>query len=215
MILIIDDDIAIRTSLNLLLTKANFKTIDAANPELALEILNKHIIELILLDMNFSLETSGQEGFQLLKEIKKIVPDIPVILITAWGSISLAVEGMKAGAVDFISKPWNNDHLLNSVKTSLSLSLNTKQITKSSRKQLDKNYDFEKLIGEDPTFISVLETVGRVSTTDASVLILGESGTGKELVAEAIHQSSPRKNEAFVKVNLGGISTSLFEICFC
>ncbi len=213
MILIIDDDIAIRTSLGLLLKQANYETVSASGPQEALKIINQQSLDLIILDMNFSVEISGEEGLQLLTEIRKLLPDIPVILITAWGSIELAVEGIKAGANDFITKPWNNDYLLQSVKTSLSLSQQTKSIDKrsSTRKQLDIKYNFEKLIGEDPIFLTALETIGRISKTDASVLILGESGTGKELIAEAVHQNSPRMNNPFIKVNLGGISSTLFE----
>jgi DNA-binding NtrC family response regulator len=119
---------------------------------------------------------------------------------------------MKAGAADFISKPWNNELLLQSVKTSLSLSVQPSDgRTEYSRQHLDELYDFEKIIGGDPAFLAVLETTGRVSATNAAVLIMGESGTGKELIAEAIHLNSDRRNQPFVKVNLGGISHSLFE----
>jgi DNA-binding NtrC family response regulator len=116
---------------------------------------------------------------------------------------------MKLGANDFINKPWNNAHLLQSVKTLLDL--NKQAAANITRKQLSKTYNFDNIIGEDPKILSILETIGRVAGTDASVLIMGESGTGKELVAEAIHQNSQRTNRPFVKVNLGGISTSLFE----
>jgi DNA-binding NtrC family response regulator len=145
----------------------------------------------------------------LLAEIKKTSTDIPVILITGWGTIELAVQGMKLGANDFINKPWSNDHLLQSVKTLLHLQ--DKKPEHHSRKQLNSLYNFKQIIGEDKQLLDILETVGRVASTDASVLITGESGTGKELIAEAIHQNSLRSNKPFVKVNLGGISTSLFE----
>ena len=213
MILVIDDDIAVRTSLDLLFRRAGYQSQCASKPEEALEVIKGQTIDLIIMDMNFTLETSGEEGLQLLKEIKNISPDIPVILITAWGSIPLAVEGMKAGATDFISKPWNNEHLLQSVATALSLSqsLDIDTKTRLNRKHLDSLYNFEMIIGQAPAFLDVLKTIGRVSSTNASVLIMGESGTGKELIAEAIHLSSPRRNQPFVKVNLGGISQSLFE----
>jgi len=212
MILVIDDDIAVTTSLSLLFKQAGYQVQTAGEAEEALKLINETAIELIVMDMNFSMETSGEEGLQLLKKMKSILPRIPVILITAWGSIPLAVEGMKAGAVDFISKPWNNELLLQSVKTSLSLSCKPADSkTKYSRQHLDELYDFEKIIGEDPAFLAILETTGRVSATDAAVLIIGESGTGKELIAEAIHLNSDRRNQPFIKVNLGGISQPLFE----
>ena len=208
-ILIIDDDFAVQTSLSLLLNQNDYKTVNASNPTEALEVIKEEKLDLIILDMNFTMETTGEEGLALLKEIKNLLPAIPVILITAWGSISLAVDGMKAGAVDFITKPWSNEFFLQSVRTALCLSKDTEK--KLTRKQIDSKYDFDSIIGKDPFFVAALETVGRVSKTDASILILGESGTGKELIAEAIHKNSSRKNQPFVKVNLGGISSSLFE----
>jgi DNA-binding NtrC family response regulator len=116
---------------------------------------------------------------------------------------------MKLGANDFIHKPWSNDHLLQSIRTLLELK--SQKPTHLGREKLDRLYSFQHIIGEDPKMLEILETVGRVAATDASVLILGESGTGKELIAEAIHQNSARRNKSFIKVNLGGISTSLFE----
>ncbi|CAN5284348.1 sigma-54 dependent transcriptional regulator [soil metagenome] len=209
MILIIDDDIAVRTSLLLLLRNEGYKAMAAASQKEAMNILNKQAVSLVVLDLNFSIETSGVEGMQLLQQIKNINAVVPVILITGWGTIELAVQGMKLGANDFINKPWNNDHLLQSIKTLLNLQ--DKKPEQHTRRQLDSLYNFQHIIGEDAHMLELLETVGRVSATDASVLITGESGTGKELVAEAIHQNSLRTNKAFTKVNLGGISTSLFE----
>lgn len=209
MILIVDDDIAVRTSLALLLENAGNKIQEANNAAEALTIINKQLPELIILDLNFSIDTSGKEGMDLLKEIREVNSNVPVILITGWASIQLAVQGMKLGANDFINKPWNNEHVLQSVKTLLEL--NTTKTKNSSRKQLDKQYNFKQIIAEDPQMLAILETIGQVASTDASVLILGESGTGKELIAEAIHENSLRRNKPFVKVNLGGISSSLFE----
>lgn len=213
MILIIDDDMAVRSSLALLLKQAGFGTKTAESPDEALAAARENPPELFILDMNFSAETTGEEGLRLLGEIKRQYPDRPVILITAWGSIPLAVEGMKAGAADFLTKPWNNDHLLQTVKTALSLSRTAKEDSPlaRTRAQLDALYDFEKIVGVDKSLLAVLQTVGRVSSTDAPVLIIGESGTGKELIAEAIHMNSPRRHGPMVRVNLGGIPASLFE----
>ncbi|MCD6204636.1 MAG: sigma-54-dependent Fis family transcriptional regulator, partial [Candidatus Marinimicrobia bacterium] len=144
--------------------------------------------------------------------IRRQNPEIPIILMTAWASIQLAVEGMKLGASDFISKPWNNEQLLKTIATNLTLTEKHREVDSgNTREELDRRYNFEKIIGKSPQLLKVLSTVGRVSQTDASVLILGESGTGKELIAEAIHVNSLRQNKPFVKVNLGGIPSSLFE----
>lgn len=209
MILIVDDDLAVRTSLVLLLEQKKYAVMAVDSTDAALNIMQNEHVALVILDLNFSIETSGREGMSLLTEIRRLNAAVPVILITGWASIELAVEGMKLGANDFINKPWSNDHLLQSVKTLLDLQV--KKVGHPSRKQLDKQYDFKAITGEDPQMLELLETAGRIAATDASVLITGESGTGKELIAEAIHLNSLRKNRPFIKVNLGGISTSLFE----
>jgi len=209
MILIVDDDIAVRTSLSLLLKSAGIEVLIADEAVKAFEIVKTQSPELIILDLNFSIDTSGKEGMELLKKIRHFDATVPIILITGWASIELAVQGMKLGANDFINKPWDNDYVLQSVKTLLQL--NQQQPRSRTRKELDKKYNFEKIIGEDPGLLNILETIGRVAATNASVLITGESGTGKELIAEAIHENSTRSVKPFVKVNLGGISASLFE----
>ena len=209
MILIIDDDIAVRASLLLLFKSEGYEAMDTPLPGEALSVIKKKNPELIILDLNFSIDTSGEEGLDLLGRIRKISPFVPIILITGWGSIELAVKGMKSGANDFINKPWSNAHLLQSVKTLIDLQ--DKKVEHRTRKQLDSKYNFQHIIGEDAKMLDILETIGRVAATDASVLVMGESGTGKELIAEAIHQNSNRRNKPFIKVNLGGISTSLFE----
>ncbi|UYQ95912.1 sigma-54 dependent transcriptional regulator [Chitinophaga horti] len=209
MILIIDDDIAVRTSLLLLLQQEGFTASAAGTREEALRVVSNTPPSLILLDLNFSLDTSGREGMELLQKLRQLNATVPIILITGWGSIELAVQGMKLGANDFVTKPWNNDSLLQSIRTLLDL--RTSKPLQGTRRQLDEQYNFRQIIGEDPAMMQILETIGRVAATDASVLIMGESGTGKELIAEAIHHNSQRRHKPFVKVNLGGISTSLFE----
>ncbi|RXE69826.1 sigma-54-dependent transcriptional regulator [Sangeribacter muris] len=206
MILIVDDDKAIRQSLALVLKRKGYETALAGNPDEALGMLRKHKFRLVIMDMNYSLSTTGEEGIHLLRQTKIFQPDTPVILITAWGSIELAVEGMRFGAFDFITKPWNNHLLLQRIETALSLS---SPATDSDRNPAD--FDRCGFIGENPRVKELLKTVERIAPTDAPVLVLGENGTGKELIANAIHKNSRRKNAPFVMVNLGGISTSLFE----
>jgi two-component system NtrC family response regulator len=209
MLLVIDDDIAVQTSLSLLFRREGFVVRLADGPFEARQVLASETPELILLDMNFSIDTSGLDGLRLLQFIREQHPAVPVILITGWGSIDLAVAGMKAGARDFITKPWQNDHLVNSVRTALTLS--GAEPPSLGRRQLNQQFTFDNIVGEDPHLLDLLATIGRVAPTDAPVLITGESGTGKELIAEAVHQNSRRKRQPFVKVNLGGISAQLFE----
>ena len=209
MILIVDDDIAVRTSLELLLTGTGNSVFTADKPVDALAIVNQELPQLIILDLNFSIDTSGKEGMKLLTDIRAIDAKVPVILITGWASIELAVKGMKLGANDFINKPWDNQYLLQSVNTLLNLQV--PKAKHATRRLLDDAFSFHQIIGEDPELLNILETIAQVAATDASVLILGESGTGKELIAEAIHENSLRRNKPFVKVNLGGVSSTLFE----
>lgn len=211
MILVIDDDSAIRSSLSFLLKRVGHEVEVVASPKEAIEMVRSVAPELILMDMNFSLSTSGEEGLVLLKQVKIFRPEVPVILMTAWGSISLAVQGMQTGAFDFVTKPWNNAALLNSINTALELNRKEETSPAKDRTEIDGKFRFDKIIGKSPALMEVLNTVARIARTNASVLITGESGTGKELIAEAVHMNSTRAKEAFVKVNLGGISQSLFE----
>ena len=212
MILIIDDDAAVRSSLTFLLKRAGFELEAVPGPEEALVVVRQTTLQLILMDMNFTLTTTGEEGIELLKQVKVFQPDVPVILMTAWGSISLAVQGMQAGAFDFVTKPWNNLVLLKSIRTAIELSEQKKeQKMPLNRLDADNKFHFDKIIGQSAPLMDVLGTVSRIAPTNASVLITGESGTGKELIAEAIHTNSSRAKEPFVKVNLGGLSQSLFE----
>ena len=207
MILIIDDDSAVRSSLSFMLKRAGYEVKTAPGPREAMDIVRAEAPALILMDMNFTLSTTGEEGLTLLKQVKVFRPDVPVILMTAWGSIQLAVQGMQAGAFDFITKPWNNAALLQRIETALELTAAPKEVPEEQTTALNRSH----IIGKSKGLMEVLNTVARIARTNASVLITGESGTGKELIAEAIHINSQRVKQPFVKVNLGGISQSLFE----
>ena len=209
MILIIDDDSAIRSSLSFMLKRAKYDVQAVPGPKEAIEIVRSVAPQLILMDMNFTLSTSGEEGLTLLKQVKVFRPDVPVILMTAWASIQLAVQGMQAGAFDFITKPWNNVALMQRIETALEL---TSQDKKAAVPVEDNDgFNRSHIIGKSKALMDVLATIKRIARTNVSVLITGESGTGKELIAEAVHLNSPRSKKPFVKVNLGGISHTLFE----
>jgi len=210
-ILVCDDDDAVRSSLGFMLTKAGYTTNFAFSPDYIIKYISETDFNLVLLDMNFSVSINGEEGIELLRKIKILKPAIPVILITAWASVELAVRGIKLGASDFITKPWNNVQLLQIIETSITLSANHGEEPTSILNKREKLIEFQAIIGEDSKLIEILEIIKRVAPTHAPVLITGESGTGKELIASAIHQYSKRKSKPFVKVNLGGITASLFE----
>lgn len=208
MILIIDDDSAVRSSLSFMLKRAGYEAQTVPGPREAMDVVRAEAPSLILMDMNFTLSTTGEEGLTLLRQVKIFRPDVPVILMTAWGSIQLAVQGMQAGAFDFITKPWNNAALLQRIETALELTaVGSKDVQEEQSETLNRSH----IIGKSQGLTEVLNTVARIARTNASVLIIGESGTGKELIAEAIHINSQRVKQPFVKVNLGGISQSLFE----
>ena len=203
MILVVDDDKNIRLSLKLVLERNGYEVVMAENPKEAIRVI-RHTpdVELVLMDMNYSLSTDGEEGLTLLRQVKVFRPDVPCILMTAWGTIDLAVQGMRAGAFDFITKPWDNGVLLERIEIAVKLK-------SPALKDGASSGNGTTIIGT--SLASIIATVNRVAPTNAPVLITGESGTGKELIAEEIHRQSRRATGPFVKVNLGGISTSLFE----
>jgi DNA-binding NtrC family response regulator len=210
-VLIVDDDGAVQVSLALLLKQSGFEAVCADGPREALEQLSGGPVDLVLQDMNFSLQTSGEEGIELLARIKQTHPNLPVLLMTAWGSIALAVRGVKAGAANFFTKPWDNAQLVALVEATLQLGDPQATTQRTTRAALDARFDFSDIVGEHPKLLKVLETIAQVACTRAPVLILGESGTGKELIADAIHHNSPRAGAPIVKINMGAITSSLFE----
>ncbi len=215
-ILIVDDEEDILVSMKLFLSQ-HFKRITTENnPYHVPRLLRQETYDLILLDMNFRRgDTSGKEGMQWLSKILELEPSANVIMITAYADVKTAVEAVKAGAVDFIEKPWRNEKLLTTLLSAFKLSTSKKQVKQLKEQQQVLNSDIEQqfgeIIGESPAMQEVFAIIEKVAKTDANVLILGENGTGKELVARAIHRHSPRSKEVFISVDLGAIPDTLFE----
>ncbi|WOH38028.1 sigma-54 dependent transcriptional regulator [Thalassotalea fonticola] len=212
-VLIADDDEDIRLALDLLLSANGFKVIEASDAKQVVLQTQRQKPDLVLLDMNFSRDTtSGQEGLDILKQLQQ--SNIPVILMTAWGSIELAVKGLQQGACDFIEKPWNKAKLLNSI--SQQLSHNRLKQEHQGYRQLLSSKPQSKLqnknwIAESAAMQAIEQLVMQIAPTDANVLILGENGTGKSLLAERIHQLSSREDNPFIAVNMAAIPDNLFE----
>ncbi|MCF8339119.1 MAG: sigma-54 dependent transcriptional regulator [Bacteroidales bacterium] len=215
-ILIVDDDTDILLAAKLFL-KQHFNVIHTEKqPENIPTLMSNENYDLILLDMNFSRgATSGKEGFHWLSEILEIDPAAIVILITGYGDIELAVQGIKEGATNFLLKPWDNKKLLATITTSLQLRQSKVELEDLRNKQKvmlsDQDSQFGSIIGQSQAMEKVMEDVKKVARTDANVLILGENGTGKEMVAHELHRASTRNKEVFIGVDLGAISESLFE----
>lgn len=215
-ILAVDDNEDILFALKLLL-KQHVEVITTVNdPEKIPEVLTGEDYDVILLDMNFTKDAiSGQEGFDWLAKILEIDPDAVVCFITAYGDAEKAVKAIKAGATDFILKPWQNEKLLATISSSVKLKRSRKEASglRSKQQEISAVYDqpFHEFIGNSLEMQKVFSTVTKVAATDANILILGENGTGKELVARALHRNSTRKDEVFISVDLGSIAETLFE----
>ena len=206
-ILIVDDDKDVLTAVRFLL-KMEVKTIlTETNPDNIHKLVTENDIDIILLDMNFrSSINTGNEGLFWLKEIKKRKPSLSVIMITAYADIDLAIKSLKEGAADFIVKPWHNEHLLNILSETL-----RKQATPDSKEKTNKRNTDIEIIGDSESMQLLFHKLQKIAPTDANILILGENGTGKDLVARYIYQSSLRRNQPFVKVDVGSLTETLFE----
>ncbi|MBL7742353.1 MAG: sigma-54-dependent Fis family transcriptional regulator [Chitinophagaceae bacterium] len=208
-ILIIDDDTDVLTAVRLLLKTEVKEVVTEKNPENIRWHLSKDAYDVILLDMNFTSSiNTGNEGIFWLKEIKKVKPDISVIMITAYGDIDLAVRSLKEGAADFVVKPWHNEKLLTTIKETLKRKSNKTSITPFDTSD---SIIGKELLGESEVMQEIFYKIEKIAPTDANILILGENGTGKDLIAKAIHQQSLRKDHPFVKVDVGALTESLFE----
>ncbi len=215
-ILAVDDNEDILFALKLLLKQHVELLTTTEDPSDIPELMNREDYDVILLDMNFTKDAiSGQEGFDWLQRILEIDPEAVVVFITAYGDAEKAVKSIKAGATDFVLKPWQNEKLIATVSASVQLkqSRNEASGLKIRQKEISKVLDqpFQDFIGASPEMQEVFATIKKVAKTDANVLILGENGTGKELVARALYRHSPRKEEVFISVDLGSLSETLFE----
>lgn len=215
-LLIVDDDEDILHAAELYLKRHKFSVSTDKSPENIPSLISGRDFDVILLDMNFTKDvSSGKEGMYWLKRIRELVPDAVVIMITAFGDIELSVEAIKAGAFDFIQKPWQNEKLLATIMAGISLrdSRNEVQDLRSKEKQLSADLDqhFHGIIGDSRPIREVFATIDKVAGTEANILILGESGTGKELVAREIHRKSRRSGNTFISVDMGALTETLFE----
>jgi DNA-binding NtrC family response regulator len=216
-VLIVDDDDAILAALKLLLKREQHRAVLAKSPDEAMVALKQQAIDLVLLDMNFTHDTtSGGEGLNLISQCQQFNADIPLIVMTGWGSIELAVKSLQQGASDFIEKPWENERLLNIVRTQASIMeqkrFQAELITEN--KLLNEKISAQgirHLISISPAMKSTIDTIHRVATSDLNIYLSGENGTGKSMLAQYIHQLSHRKDQRMVAINMGAIAESLFE----
>jgi DNA-binding NtrC family response regulator len=215
-ILIVDDNEDLLKAAKMFL-KRHFNQVDIEkNPEAIPALMNNEDYDVILLDMNFTKDvSSGSEGYYWLEKILQLDPSSVVVLITAYGDIQMAVKAIKAGATDFVLKPWENEKLLATLFSAMRLRESRDEVENLKIKNHEINQAlndrFSEIIGQSSTMQKIFQTIDRVARTDANVLLLGENGTGKELVARAIHRNSSRKADSFVGVDLGSITETLFE----
>lgn len=215
-ILAVDDNVQILESLRILL-KDKIRTIDIiTKPSQIPDLLWRHSYDLVLLDMNFAPgETSGNEGMFWLNEIKNRDPLLPVILITAYGDIELAVKGIRKGATDFVTKPWDPEKLMVTLQNAYRLRRSGQEVRKLKNREKQLSTDLEReyrmFQGTSMVMTELMQTVSRVAATDANMLILGENGTGKEVIAREIHKRSNRAEHIFLAVDMGSLSETLFE----
>ncbi len=212
-VLIADDQQDVLTALRLLLKGEGYETKSAISPAQVLRSVAKDEFDVVLIDLNYTRDTtSGHEGLDLLSRLRAIDSTLPVVVMTAWGSVELAVEAMRRGARDFVQKPWDNTRLVSIVRAQTELA---RALRNERRLQVEneilRNDGLPTLIAESAAMKPVLEMIARVGPSDANVLITGEHGTGKEIVAQTLHQISPRAKNAMISVNIGGLAEGVFE----
>jgi len=215
-LLIVDDNKSVLNALRMFLKFEFLEVITISSPNSLIYEIGTRDIDVVLLDMNFRTgESSGNEGMYWLREIKKLKPDIEVVMFTAYGDIETAVKATHEGAADFIIKPWENEKLLATLKSALKLRKSNITVDDLRKREQDLktelNRDERMIIGVSPVIQKILDIVKKVARTDANIMITGENGTGKELIAKEIHRLSDRYNELLVTVDLGAMSETLFE----
>ena len=216
-ILIADDQADVLAALRLLLKGEGFEIETASSPAGVSKALESQEVDVVLIDLNYARDTtSGSEGLDLLTRIQSADPTLPVVVMTAWGSVDLAVEAMRRGARDFIQKPWDNARLLTIMRTQLELAQALRRGQRLEAENLTLRDDgasarLPQIVAESPSMKSVLNVVQRIGPADANVLITGENGTGKEVIARSLHAASSRSGKPLVSVNAGALAESLFE----
>ena len=206
-ILIVDDNKGVLASLELLLENYFSKILTASNPNQITALLTTRRIDVVILDMNFSAGiNNGNEGLYWLGHIRQMAPTLPVVMLTAYGDVELAVKALKNGAADFLLKPWDNQTLIDKVTEAY----RSRKAPERTAK-VDRAEGFEMLVGRSPAMLQLMKVVSKVARTDANILITGENGTGKEILAREIHRLSPRGARPMLNVDMGAISESLFE----
>ena len=205
-VLIIDDEAGIRESLDTLLKLEGFQVDTAVDGNAGMEQLTRHSYDLLLLD----LALPGESGIDLLPRIKSLVPEMPVIMITAYGTVGNVVDAIRAGASNFVQKPWDNEKLLADIRSAIGRNMAEQEVVQLKR-TLKQRVSFQNIVGKSEPMLRLLDLVTQVAPSKSTVLIQGESGTGKELIAKAIHAHSPRKDKPFIPVNTGAVPSELLE----
>jgi DNA-binding NtrC family response regulator len=216
-ILIADDDVNIIASLKFILSEENIDIIAMTRPESVLANLQSESVDLVLIDMNFQKDTtSGAEGLKLVDEIRKFDDRLPIIVMTGWATIDIAVDAMRTGAKDFIQKPWNNERVISAINTQIKLAKADQKLQRLSQEnRLLSSQSFpdskEHIIAKSPAMKQLLTILDDLAKSDMSILLTGDNGTGKSMLASYVHKISPRMHHSFVPVNMGAIPESLFE----
>jgi DNA-binding NtrC family response regulator len=212
-VLLADDQPDIRDALRLLLKREGYETHGVASPADALAAIESREFDAVLMDLNYARDTtSGQEGLDLLTRIQMLDSTLPVIVMTAWSSVEVAVEAMRRGARDFVQKPWENIRLLSIIRTQIDLRQALRQASRlEAENRLLRAESRPTFLAKAPAMLPVLDLIGRIGPSDANVLITGEHGTGKEVVARTLHALSGRASKPMVTVNAGGLSEGVFE----
>ena len=216
-VLIADDQPDVLEALRLLFKSEGIAAVSATSPGEAFAEAEKGEVDAVLIDLNYTRDTtSGSEGLDLLERLRRLDPGLPVVVMTAWGSVDVAVEAMRRGARDFVQKPWDNTRLLATLRNQIELgrALRRGRRLEAENRTLragEATAEVGTLVAEAPSMRPVLELLERVGPSDASVLVTGENGTGKSLLARALHAVSARRARPFVSVNIGGLAESVFE----